>query len=253
MSFRLFFLVVLSFVFVIACSTTSGTTSSSGNPTSDPADNSGGDNSGGGVASCPDYSSYSVTLTSTNNDDGFNPGGVIPDDFGYNQSIRGGGDADFPKLTWTASSNPTNFLLVLQDDDYPVWKHGIWLVDPATREVAKVDGGGANRLTMTINHANMAASNVNVTALENYYTPSSPTDRHRYRFRLYALNIEESTIRTALAGVISPKTTNPNESNSPNRITAIDTALATIGVNPENASGGCTAILETSEIIGNYP
>ncbi len=259
MSFRISFLELLSLmVLVFIAFNVSLFSNNSGANFSAPAGNP-----DGGIASCPDYSSYFLTLTSSSAAAGFDPGATIPNNFGYNRDLRTG-NADFPQLAWTASSSPTNFLLVLQDDDGPSWGHGIWRVAPATRKIAKVDGGGGVTSPtgkITIKHAAVAASSdtkantrgimaKEITALETYQAPF-PIGQHNYRFKLYALNIEAPVLEAALDGI--PRPWGSGASTYPNRIKAIDAALATVGMNPENVSGGCTAILATSEITGAYP
>ena len=134
-------------------------------------------------------------LSSSESDGGFDPGGVIPDEFRYNIPMgtppQCDGDNSFPKLVWGDNSpdGTESFVLIVDDPDAMpnTWVH-LNLYDIPKSRV------GIPRLTDAMPTDHLSFESDYGTAgptdwSENGWGgPCPPSGTHTYYFKLYAVN-----------------------------------------------------------------
>ena len=113
----------------------------------------------------------------------------------------GGGDNVPPPLMWSGKlpTNTASFALIVDDPDAPdpmapkvVWVHWVVYNIPVTtitNTKTTVSTGGTKETTLLPVRDNTAKVGLNDWKLARYDGPSPPFGRHRYFFKLYALDV----------------------------------------------------------------
>lgn len=141
-------------------------------------------------------SATTFTISSSEADGGFNPGGTIPDEFKYNQSGQCSGQNNFPKLVWTGvPASTASFVLIVEDPDGGDWVHlNLYNIAGSATGIDKLTASSYS-ITFPLGTAGQ-----NSFGQSNWGGPCPPsgTGTHGYKFKVYALNV--ATI-SALADV----------------------------------------------------
>lgn len=121
----------------------------------------------------------SLSLTSSQ----FSPGGAIP------ERCTGDGTDESPALAWTGAPDGTKaFALIVDDPDAPdpaapkrTWVH--WVVSDLPASASSLPAGASGKAMPVGSH-----EGTNDGGESGYSGPYPPIGRHRYFFKLYALD-----------------------------------------------------------------
>lgn len=131
-----------------------------------------------------DNGDTALTLTSDPDDDGFEPGGTIPDEFACDDPDIGG-ENTIPKISWSDAPEETqSFALTVID-------------------LAEDAGGTVHALLINLASDTTSIGNNSVLSAEQAVAtylgpcPVGHTDTHTYEATIYALNVEEIEVDDA--------------------------------------------------------
>ena len=131
------------------------------------------------------------TLTSSQTDGGFTPGGNLPLEFKANLGSQCTGNNNFPKLKWEeAPINTRSFVLIVDDPDGGNWVHlNLYNISATANEIPKILGNN-NSITSFGNLGGTSPSlGINGWSANSYIGPCPPSGTHTYIFKLYAMNV----------------------------------------------------------------
>ena len=132
------------------------------------------------------------TLTSSQSDGGFNPGGVIPTEFKYRISGQcATGSNSFPKLVWSnVPAGTKSFVLIVEDPVGSNWVHlNLYNIPKTVVEIPKItDSSPTNHLTSFSAYGSTGQTSWSTNGWGGPCPPNG-TGKHTYFFKLYAMRI----------------------------------------------------------------